>query len=317
MRRTVGTMLTGMCATLAIAIALAPALALAQVSPGVGNGPLPSPGGPPPGAPPQAPTPVAPPQDPLANQKLDQILARWEQESGQTVSLYAEFEKIEKLVLVGTEKRYQGKAYLQRPNLAVLNLDKQQGEQFEFDQRIVCTGREVVEYSAAATQVTVYPLPKDSQQKELEEGPLPFLFGMKAEDIKRRYKMTLKTESEKSYRIEIEPLLAIDRDAFAVAMLDLNKETLLPDALHMLSANGQDQQHFYFSKITKNQRFQENTFLWSAELAQNLRQQGWSIVVNPPPDDVEFQMQPAPGQGQAPSPSPAVGRTPAQNGVPR
>ncbi|CAN5739735.1 hypothetical protein BH23PLA1_BH23PLA1_41870 [soil metagenome] len=310
MRRIVGTMLPW-----ALALLTAPALGQALPGPAV------SPGNPPPGGPSQVPATVKPPNDPLAEQKLNQILARWEADSAQIGSLFAEFDHVEKLVLVGTQKRYRGMAFLQRPNLALIELKRQVGEEYKFDKRIVCTGREVVEYSAAATQITVFPLPKDAQLRALDEGPLPFLFGLKAEEIKRRYQMTLKQEAEKSYRIEIEPLLPIDRDAFAVAVLDLNKETLLPDALYMLSANGQDQQHYYFTRILKNRPFQENTFHWSPELAQDLRQQGWSIIVNPSPDEVDVQHLPggvpSPGPGPGANPNPAVGRTPAPGGPAR
>lgn len=256
-----------------------------------------------------APRPTAPrPLDPEAQKKIDAILARWERASADTETLYAEFEQIEKLKLFNEEKHYKGKAYLLRPNLALLNLEKQSadGKTYAFDRRIVSTGAEILEYNPSVKQITVYPLPEDAQQRALEEGPLPFLFNMKLETFKKRYHAYLQMETEKSYRIVIVPLQAIDRDAFQTAVLDLNKQTLLPDAIYTKAANDKEEIHYLIKQISKNGKFDQNLFTWTSEKSREMTTKGWRILKNPPMGESEIELVPA-NSGAAP----AVGRGPA------
>lgn len=234
------------------------------------------------------------PLDPEAQAQIDAILAKWEQASANIKTLYAVFEQVDKLALVGVEKKYNGKAYLQRPNLALLQLDKEDKEKqtFVFDRRIVSTGREVLEYDAAARQVTVFPLPEDAQQRALEEGPLPFLFNMKVDAFKKRYHAYLKQSTEKSYRIVIQPLQAIDRDAFHMAVLDLNRERLLPDAIYTLSANGKDQQNYFIKELRINETFDPGLFVWDSTKRKDVTQKGWRVIVNPGPGESQTELEP-------------------------
>jgi len=91
------------------------------------------------------------------------------------------------------------------------------------------------------------------------------------------------------YRIQIWPKEAIDRDSFSVAVVDLHKQKLLPDALHLLSPNGKDMQRYYFTtgkvvigkveigatgKILPNEPINDVNFAgkpWP----------NWKVVVNP------------------------------------
>ena len=206
----------------------------------------------------QAPArPAAPQPDPNAVQKLAEILrGRWEAEIAQTNTLYAEFEQVEKLVLLGSEKRYQGMAFLQRPNLAVLNISRKVGDKAEFDKRIICTGHEVVEFSGPTQQITVYP----TAQGMCRSGPWrrPVAVPVRPEGRADPAAVSDRTGRRGPGRLpdQHRAVPAIDRDAFASAYLDLNKQTLLPDKLYMLSANGKDVQYYRFTKVMKNQRFQ-------------------------------------------------------------
>ena len=61
-------------------------------------------------------------------------------------------------------------------------------------ERIICTGKEVWQYRSDTQQIFIFPLGKDEQKKAIEEGPLPFLFNMQADDARQRYQMTLISE---------------------------------------------------------------------------------------------------------------------------
>ncbi|RUL85291.1 outer-membrane lipoprotein carrier protein LolA [Tautonia sociabilis] len=267
-----------------------PASAPAQGSPAA---PIPSRPAPAPG---QAPAPLAGQQAPAAdaggnthNAELDTILAQWEQTSGRIETLYAAFEQVDELAVVGEKKTYQGKAYLRRPNLVVLQLEKQvesegQDSKFVFDRRILANGDEVIEFDGPLRQINIYPLPKDAQQRALEEGPLPFLFRMNVRDFKNRYRASLMPSTQEgTHRIAIYPLHPVDRDAFSVAVLILDARTLQPRSIHTLAPNGKDKQNYYIKELRANVELKPELFAWGADQARKAQQDGWRIIRNPEP----------------------------------
>ncbi|MEW4566958.1 TIGR03009 domain-containing protein [Tautonia sp. JC769] len=264
-------------------------------------------------APGPAPAP-AQDQDPAAEQspsdpELDAVLGRWEQTSGKIETLYATFEQVDEMTIVGDRKVYKGAAYLRRPNLVVLQLEKQTGdegeEKFVFDRRILANGGEVVEFDGALRQITIFPLPKDAQQRALEEGPLPFLFRMNIEDFKRRYRANLMPPNQEgTHRIAIYPKIAADRDAFSVAVLILDAKTLQPKSIHTLAPNGKDKQNYYIKELKANVAIKPELFVWDSAKAQQAQNDGWRIVRNPDQPGVQ-------------PPPDAIGRPDALEPIPR
>ena len=59
------------------------------------------------------------------------------------------------------------------------------------DETIICGANEVWQYLYPTKQIFVFPLAKEQRQRALDEGPLPFLFNMKAEEAQARYEMKL------------------------------------------------------------------------------------------------------------------------------
>jgi len=230
--------------------------------------------------------------DPAMQERLDAILAQWERKSTEITALDAQFERTDNNAVWNEITEFRGRAILQAPNLVWLNHEKKADKPgpdgkaaFAFFERIICTGDTIYQCDGGTKMVSVFPLNEDARKRALEQGALPFLFNMKAAEVKKRYAMVLEKESTKAYRIRIWPLLAIDRDAFAVAVIDLNKETLLPDALHLLAPNGQNQEKFRFTAIATNKPANKANFEFKPEQWKN-----WKVVENPAVGDA-----PAPG----------------------
>jgi TIGR03009 family protein len=230
-----------------------------------------------------------------ALQAMNPILAVWEKRSAQVTSLDAVFDKIVRDKGFGDEW-YRGRAMLQSPDKACLEFKKYKLDkdnkpivqvdangkktavlEKDPDTRTVCTGVEVLLYSWGSRSVTVYPLNKKAQQRALQEGPLPFLFNMKAAEAKQRYSMRLLKENEKQYLIGIVPLQEIDQSAFAQAFLWLNKTTFLPDMLWLLPVGGKNQEEFIFSgsndKVMANLEMDPKFFKFQTFV-------GWKTVIN-------------------------------------
>ena len=199
-------------------------------------------------------------------QEMDAIMAAWEKRSGQLKTLNVGFTRVDRSS-AWEEEKFTGQAFFQSPDLACLHFKKQADPttegtpaQYKDYERIVCTGSEVLRYTWDTKQMFVYPLDKSVQQKTLQQGPLPFLFNLKADAARKRYDMALTQQSDKQYLIRIAPLYDIDRESFSKAFLWLNKTTFLPDQLWLVATNGKDYQDYKFTNVVANQTANPQVF---------------------------------------------------------
>jgi TIGR03009 family protein len=294
MRRIAGTFVT----LLAAAALASSALGQAQNPPprrqapaGVGSPPLGKAAGP----------MDAPAPNPAAMEKL---LRLWEMQSARLNSLSVGFTRIDSSHW-GKEE-YQGRAYLQKTppeaqksHLACLHFQevtRVAGKQPQVadHERIVVTGKEVRQYDYKTKQIFIFPLAQQDRKRALQEGPLPFLFNMKAADARLRYNMSLLRENADAYLIEVLPLVQQDKEVFSKAYLQLSKKTFLPDRLLLVSPNEKDRQDYQFSDVLANQEIKPQFF-------EALAIKGWKEIVNPGPEPV---VRAQVGRG-APGPVPA------------
>ena len=261
-----------------------------------------------------------------ARDEMNKLLDAWEKQSKKIISLDVAFLRIDKSQAWG-DQYYKGRAMLQSPNLACLQFTKvkldangkpiitsgkdgkptEQTESEPFE-RIVCTGNEVLQYTWDDRKIFVFPLDKQVRQKALQQGPLPFLFNMKAVDAKQRYSMTLLNQNEKEYLIGIVPNEQIDKDSFSKALLWLSKDTFLPNHLWLfpVGAKQEERQEFRFigpnNTIKPNTAMDKNFFTFS-------KIDGWKVVENPGAGGQAPPAKQGPGAGPAirrPAPQPAM-----------
>jgi TIGR03009 family protein len=235
--------------------------------------------------------PPKPAPDPAAQKKMDQLLALWEKQSAKVKTLDATFDRVDESKVWDDVTHYKGRALLKSPNLACLNLERVDADakKTTFQERVICTGKDVWQYDGASRQITVYHLDPNQQQGALQQGPLPFLFDMRVAEVKAQFDLVLAAENDQTYRIQIWPKQPADRGQFSVAVVDLNKQKFLPDALHLLSPNGKDMQRYYFTtgkitvgkiaidaagKIVPNAPINEVNF-------EGKPWPNWKVVVNP------------------------------------
>jgi TIGR03009 family protein len=251
--------------------------------------------------------PAAAPADPKALKTLEEkfikardemnaLLDKWESYSTKITSLDVEFERVDMAQKWG-KQQFKGRAMFKSPDLACLEFTKikldQGGREImtvgkdgkpakatepEPTERIVCTGKEVLQYTWDDRKIFVFPLDKQVRQKALQQGPLPFLFNMKAEDAKKRYAMTLVNQDAREYLIEIIPKEDIDKESFVQAFLWLSKETFLPNQLRLYPEGKKEYQQFKFvgerNTIKPNVPMNKDFFVFA-------RIPGWKVIVNP------------------------------------
>jgi TIGR03009 family protein len=225
--------------------------------------------------------PAPDPQPPVMT--MPQLLADWEGQSKKLETLELAIYRIDKDPQWGDEEHYLGRAAFKNPQLAFLDFRKvkmqEQADPKDKTKKtlvpskknnqpvsvpfetIVCTGQEVWQYRYDVKQIFIFPLDKDQRKRALEEGPLPFLFNMRAADAQQRYKMELKGQDAKAYLVRIEPLLQQDQDTFSIAWIYLDKEFLLPTRIFLLAPNGKMTKDFYLSQIKPNKPVDPRLFV--------------------------------------------------------
>ncbi len=252
--------------------------------------------------------------DPEAARKMEELLVQWEQRSQNDKTLYAQFTRTDKSDAWPTPKKFEGQALLQSPNLACLDFQEvtKDHPKGTFHERIICsTDSKVYQFLGPTKQVFVYPLAREERRRALEEGPLPFLFNMKVDEAKRRYHMDLVQERPAAngkagaYVIRIIPIQAIDREEFSQALVLLNQETFLPDALQLYSPSGKDTKTFVFKKVVRNATLLPSNFD-GAGMAAKFRAQGYKVVENPDASGRPQGTMTETSPGARPAPQPAL-----------
>ena len=102
----------------------------------------------------------------------------------------------------------------------------------------VCDGASIYEFDAANSQVlkTILP-PQLRGQALVTQGPLPFLFRAKAQEIQRRYWIHLASQNEKHFVLEAHP--KYQRDAADYQKIDvyIDRQQFLPEFLVVYNTN--------------------------------------------------------------------------------
>jgi TIGR03009 family protein len=186
----------------------------------------------------QAPqAPAAPAAAPAAaDRALDDHLDKWEKAMKNIETLGAQLTRIDKDPTFDQVQKLTGVAYYMKDgkgpsaqNLALLEL-KLEGQK-EAKEKYLCTGTYIYKFVPEQKEIHYYELPKPKSGQVGEDSLLSLLFGMKADEAKRRYKLKLAKEDAYYIYVEITPRSAADRADFQSARLVLNKSNYLPRQL--------------------------------------------------------------------------------------
>lgn len=181
--------------------------------------------------------PAAAPLDPAHN-KLDALLLRWEQEMTKVQTIIAHCTRTSVDKTFGVAEVYEGTAKYMKPNLAMLEMQKR-GKPQVFE-KYICTGTYLYEYVPQDKVIRVHELPPHKPGQVADDNFLSFLFGMRAEEAKRRYELKLVKEDQWYFYIEILPRFPADKADFQKARLVLTSKTFLPRELWFEQPNGNE-----------------------------------------------------------------------------
>lgn len=212
--------------------------------------------------------PQAPPAAPAPG-RLDTLLMRWEQEMKNVQTLVAQCARTEINQTNGFKEVFVGTARYMKPNLATLDMQKQSNPQIY--EKYVCTGTFLYEYRPQNKVVRVHELPQGKPGQLPDDNFLSFLFGMKAEEARRRYDLRLVQEDQYYIYIEITPRFDADKAEFNKARMVLNNSNFLPRQLWFKQANG-DEVTWDIPKLQAGAALNRNEFVAPAV------PQGWNLI---------------------------------------
>jgi TIGR03009 family protein len=99
----------------------------------------------------------------------------------------------------------------------------------------VCNGESIYQFDHTQRQLIERRLPPEMRGKAISDGPLPFVFGAKADTLKKRYWMRLITPPNVADQIWLESLPRFQADAanFSKVELILQARDLMPFAIQI------------------------------------------------------------------------------------
>ncbi len=122
----------------------------------------------------------------------------------------------------------------------------------------ICDGKSIFKFDYVEKQLTEQVLPPEYRGRAITRGPLPFLFGADAEDIKRRYWMRIITPPEKTkgedreYWIEAIPKTQEDAADYRVIHIMIDGKDFLPNRMDLYGRVAGNKQVYVFEKRDVN-----------------------------------------------------------------
>jgi TIGR03009 family protein len=236
----------------------------------------------------QDPRQPLPPRIQITSQEeaeLDKVLKAWEESSGRVKNFYCNFIRWEydlTFVVDGKprEKKNKGRIWFATPDKGAFVVDDATPPE-----RWICDGLSIYEYNYQAKVLTQHKLPPQLQGKAIADGPLPFLFGSSADQLKRRYWMKLVTPPDhvgKTVWIQAFPRYQQDAANFDQARLVLDAKSLQPGALELVMPGRTASTSYAFERIASND------LLWNLKgnpFAPEKPGRDWRFVVEESPQD--------------------------------
>jgi len=260
---------------------------------------------------PQAPFVLTESQEKL----LDQILRKWEKESEKVKRFSCSFTRWEYDKAFGNpndsfkKSEGQGTIRYKSPDCGEYLISslsefdpakKVESPKSEGLDHWLCDGQAIFEFNSAKKHLIERPLAPDMKGKAIADGPLPFVFGAKADQLKRRYWMrdvTPKDEVGKRIWLEAIPKFQQDAANFKSATVMLTESDCMPYALRLEMPGGTGNTDYFFAGAKVNDPLAVVEYLMP-KISPLMAARGWRHVVED--EGAESAKKTAPGAGEAP-----------------
>lgn len=194
--------------------------------------------------------------------ELETILREWEEESAKIKRIVGKHERIVYNKVFEVQKNSRGEFYYEAPDkgrIDVVGIEPKKGEKskrvnpktqsryrLEKDQQSkwICTGTEILSINEDEKTYEAFPLPPDLQGANIINGPLPFLFGMKSEEAKKRFAISFVDQDDPNKNNEhvvwlnAVPRQEMDKENFQLATIILDRKRYVPFSVKLIDPAG-------------------------------------------------------------------------------
>ncbi len=190
---------------------------------------------------------------------MEDILVEWEQKSAQIQRLEGTFKRITYDKVFAIEQVSDGKYCFKFPDLGSFDQkgSKVEGKRGRLypqkpgpDERWVCDGMRILKIDDKADQYEEIGIPPEDRGQNIRNSPLPFLFGMKANEAKQRYYIEMNKEksNENSVWLKVQPLMQQDLANYKMAEVVLDRTHFLPIAVKLYDTTGNKEDVYLFDQ---------------------------------------------------------------------
>ena len=214
--------------------------------------------------------PVPQPLSPEQSAALDRLLAAWETRNASVTTWSCGFYKWEYNAWSPADANGERLAFSEStgeikyaaPDKGMFRVRESKqwnGETRRYEPRVgeagehwVCNGTSIYEFRHGERQLRETKLPPEMRGRAISDGPLPFVFGARADTLKKRYSMRLITPPGVTDQIWLEatPRLQGDAANFSKVELILQARDLMPFAMQIYKPGGQDRDVYQFDPKT-------------------------------------------------------------------
>lgn len=246
-----------------------------------------------------------PPLEPEHQKYLDDILKYWEKSSSAIQRYWCKFQRWEYDPVFGPKDVHStfstGIIQYATPDKGLFKVEKilhysppkKEGDEpkyvaheGDFGDHWVCDGQSVFKYDYPRKQLIESKLPPELKGKAIADGPLPFLFGAKADKIKARYWVRVITPSDAKgeYWLEAFPKYQSDAANFKKIEVIIDEADFLPKAIQVFLPGYDERANpvrsvFMFADRKKNNHILDPLGLFNKNFARPTLPKGWEKIV--------------------------------------
>ena len=204
---------------------------------------------------------------PVDQRNLDNVLLFWQQCSQKVNTFHCKFMRYEYNPLYAPREtpnkeisRDEGELRYASPDKAYYSVDPPaptDKSQLDRRERFVCDGKSIFEYDYQNKRLVEYKLEPEMQGTAIANGPVPFLFGAKANDLKHRYWIRINTPADRKNEevwLEAAPKFQYDAQNFSFVRLILSytQTDIQPTAVEIWNPDGKSHMTYVLSDKAVN-----------------------------------------------------------------
>jgi len=221
---------------------------------------------------------------------VDWVLQRWEQRGSQIKTYECRFTRFEYDSVFGDGKTPlfvdQGEIKYIAPDKGLFRVLPSEGKGQTREEQWICNGESIFQFDYQKKQLIEHKLPPDLRGQAISEGPLPFVFGAKADTLKRRYYVRIVTPPNAEGQIWLEawPRWQADAANFQRATVILTADEMLPFAIELVAPNGKSRTVYRLQDPKVNARnLLDPLNLFKQSWLNPRTPVGWKKIVEEPP----------------------------------